>query len=243
MSTSSINDLTTSVSTSGTTSSGTTITTSSGGSMDKTAFLEILCAELSNLDPTEDTDSTTYVTQMAQFASIEQMTNLNDTMTKFAYEQLVGKGVVLTDIDSSGTAIAGTVDGVQTDSSGDTYLYVTYEDDGENASEWFSADDITAITDTSSTTTSAMATTALNTSFMAASSLKGSDVVVSTTDDNDTDDDENTTEMIEVSGTVTSVYIDNGVVMMKITTEDGTTEEYPYSYVTQTSDSQPFIAE
>lgn len=231
-----LNDSTTTVSTTGSTSNGTKIVTSTGGSMDKTAFLKILAAELSNLDPTQDQDSTAYVTQMAQFASIEQMTNLNSTMTKFAYDQLVGKGVTMTDTDSSGNAITGIVKAVSTDSSGNTYLYLSI--DGSSDLTAYNASNIASIIDSSETTTSNSATTALNTSFLAASSLKGSDVVVSTTDTDDTDNDDNTTETIEVSGTVKSVYIENGVVMIKITTEDGTTEEYPYSSVTKTSDSE-----
>ena len=78
----SLNNTTVNVATSGTTTKGTKIVTSTGGSMDKTAFLKILASELSNLDPTQNQDSSAYVTQMAQFASVEQMSNLNETMTK-----------------------------------------------------------------------------------------------------------------------------------------------------------------
>lgn len=57
-----------------TTSRGTKITTSDQ-SFDKNSFLKILSAQLSNLDPSSNQDSTAYVTQMAQFASMEQMQN------------------------------------------------------------------------------------------------------------------------------------------------------------------------
>ena len=78
-----------------------------GSDMDKNAFLTILAAELSNMDPTGDNDSTQYVTQMAQFASMEQMTNLNNTMTSFSYNSLVGKGVTLKTTDSEGVNYTG----------------------------------------------------------------------------------------------------------------------------------------
>ena len=56
----------------------------SGEDMDKNAFLTILSAELSNMDPMGDNDSTQYITQMAQFVSMEQMSNLNTTMSSYA---------------------------------------------------------------------------------------------------------------------------------------------------------------
>jgi flagellar basal-body rod modification protein FlgD len=223
-----LNDSSTSVSTTGTTSSGNKIVTTTGGSMDKTAFLKILAAEMSNLDPSQDQDSTAYVTQMAQFASIEQMTNLNSTMTQSSYEQLVGKGVTMTDTDTSGNAYTGIVKSVSTDSAGTTYLGVAVTENGSTAYKTFAASDIASIIDSSDTATSAAGSTALNTSFLAASALKGQDVVVSTTDSSN--------NTVKVSGTIKSVYIDNGVVKIKVTTADGTTKEYPYSSVLQAGD-------
>lgn len=231
-STNSLDSQTTSVSSSGTTSSGTSIITSSesGGSMDKQAFLKILAAELSNLDPTQDQDSTQYVTQMAQFASIEQMDNLNTTLSKSSYNDLVGKGVVMTDTDSSGTNYAGIVKAVYTDSSNDTTIQLEITgSDGSTTTKTFSADDIEAVTDSSSSTTNAIATTSLNTSFLAASALKGQEATVSTTDSSGSS--------TEVSGTIESAYIENGEVMVNITSSDGTTEEYPYSSIVKTSNS------
>ena len=226
--TNALNNSKVSVSTTGSTSNGTKIVTSTGGSMDKTAFLKILSAEMANLDPTQNTDSTAYVTQMAQFAQVEQMTNLNDTMMKSSYEQLVGKGVTMTDTDTSGNPITGIVKAVATDSSGTTYLGISVN--GSSATTSYKASDVASVLDSSEDTTKATAITALNTSFSAASLLKGSNVVVSTADTKDAN------KTIKVSGTVKSVYIDNGVVKIKVTTEDGTTKEYPYSSVIQAGD-------
>ena len=220
------NDSKVSVATTGTTSSGTKIVTSTGGSMDKTAFLKILASELSNLDPTQNQDSSAYVTQMAQFASVEQMSNLNETMTKSSYEQLVGKGVTMTDTDTSGKAITGVVKAVTTDSNGTTYLGISV--DGSSTTTPYKASDIASVIDSSESAISATINTAVNTDFLAASALKGQDVVVSTTNTSN--------ETVKVSGTIKSVYIDNGVVKIKVTTEDGTTKEYPYSSVIQAGD-------
>lgn len=227
-STNALNNSTVSISTTGITSNGTKIVKSTGGSMDKTAFLKILASELSNLDPTQDQDSSAYVTQMAQFASIEQMSNLNSTMTKSSYEQLVGKGVTMTDTDASGNAYTGVVKGATTDSSGTTYLNVLVTENGSNVNKTFAASDISSVIDSSETANSAASSTALNTDFLAASALKGQDVVVSTTDSDN--------KKVEVSGTIKRVYIDNGVVKIGVTAEDGTTKEYPYSSVLQAGD-------
>lgn len=227
-STNSLNNLTVSVSNTGTTSNGTKIVTSTGGSMDKNAFLKILAAELSNLDPTQDQDSTAYVTQMAQFSNIEQMSNLNSTMTKDSYNNLIGKGVTMTDTDSNGDAYTGVVKGVSTDSSDTTYVNVLVSENGSTEYKTFKASDIASVIDADETTNSAISSTALNTDFLAASSLKGQSVVVSTTDSSN--------NTVKVSGTIKSVLIDSGEVKIKVTQEDGTTEEYPYSSVVQAGD-------
>lgn len=80
-----------------------------GEDMDKNAFLRILAAQMSNQDPTEPQDGTEYVSQFAQFAAMEQMSNLNTTMSQFASQSLIGKGVMLNTYDNSGNIITGIV--------------------------------------------------------------------------------------------------------------------------------------
>lgn len=223
---------TTSTSTSGTTNNGTKIIkqSESGGSMDKDAFLKILCAELKNIDPTQDQDSSQYVTQMAQFSSIEQMDNLNSTLTKSSYQGLIGKGVVMTDTDNNGDNYSGIVKAVYTDSNNNTMLSLDITgSDGTITSKSFNADDIEGVLDSSDETTSAISTAALNSSFLAASALVGKPVTVSTTDSSG--------NATKVSGTIKSAYIDNGQVMIKVTTSDGTTKDYAYSSVVKAGDS------
>lgn len=50
--------------------------------MNKDAFLELMIAQLQNQDPLDPMDGTEYASQLAQFTSLEQLTNLNDTMDK-----------------------------------------------------------------------------------------------------------------------------------------------------------------
>lgn len=102
-----------------------------GEDMDKNAFLKILSAELSNLDPTANNDSTQYVTQMAQFTSMEQMTNLNNTMSNSAAYSLVGKGVTVNAYNSKGAPYTGVVQGVS-GTNGNYTVSLEVNEDGVN---------------------------------------------------------------------------------------------------------------
>ncbi|MFL0246774.1 flagellar hook assembly protein FlgD [Candidatus Clostridium stratigraminis] len=97
------------------TSKGTKIVSKTGSEMDKDAFLRILSAELSNQNPDDAKDSTQYISQLAQFSSLEQMSNLNSTMTFSGASALLGKTVVLSDYDSNGYQYYGLVRGVTKD--------------------------------------------------------------------------------------------------------------------------------
>ena len=44
-------------------------------SMDKTIFMQLLVAQLKNQDPMSPTDSTQFITQLAQFQQLEQSVN------------------------------------------------------------------------------------------------------------------------------------------------------------------------
>jgi len=70
--------------------------------LDKDAFVTLLAAQLQYQDPLSGADNTQYIAQMAQFSSLEQMQNLNSSMSDLIYfqylqfgSQLVGKNVVL----------------------------------------------------------------------------------------------------------------------------------------------------
>ncbi|QPW56179.1 FHIPEP family type III secretion protein [Clostridium botulinum] len=80
-----------------------------GQEMDKNAFLKILTAELTNQDPMNAKDSTQYISQLAQFSSLEQMANLNSTMSFNSASNMVGKTVALSSYDEYGKQYGGTV--------------------------------------------------------------------------------------------------------------------------------------
>ena len=69
----------------------------------KDDFLKLLMTQLQNQDPSKPMEDTQFIAQMAQFSSLEQMTNLNSTFGKFieqqqqtqliAYNQFIGKEI------------------------------------------------------------------------------------------------------------------------------------------------------
>jgi flagellar basal-body rod modification protein FlgD len=54
--------------------------TKSNSELDKDAFLKLMIAQLQNQDPLEPLDGTDYSAQLAQFSSLEQMQNINETL-------------------------------------------------------------------------------------------------------------------------------------------------------------------
>ncbi|WP_251860484.1 flagellar hook capping FlgD N-terminal domain-containing protein [Clostridium sp. Marseille-Q2269] len=80
-----------------------------GQDLDKNAFFKILAAELSNQDPTNAKDGTEYVSQLAQFSSLEQMANLNSMMKLTGASSFVGKTVLLRKFNEQGEQYAGVV--------------------------------------------------------------------------------------------------------------------------------------
>lgn len=88
--------------------------------LDKEAFLQLLVAQLKNQDPSSPQDSSAFVAQMAQFSMLEQLTNLNEEITKLKLSQdmsqasaLIGHQVkIIADVtDSSGNTSSNEVSG------------------------------------------------------------------------------------------------------------------------------------
>ena len=84
--------------------------------LDKNDFLKILMTQLTHQDPTQPMDDKEFIAQMAQFSSLEQITNMNDNLSKVAglisKSQAVGLLGNAVDVASGGQVVSGVVDAV-----------------------------------------------------------------------------------------------------------------------------------
>lgn len=106
----------------------------------KEEFLQLLVCQLQNQDPLNPQSDTEFISQLAQFSSLEQMTNMNTTMTNTSAYGLVGKEVIVSTTDSTGSVkeTRGVVDYVQM-KNGEAYLCI----DGQT----YSIDDLVQVMD------------------------------------------------------------------------------------------------
>ncbi len=105
-----------------TTNTGTTAK-SGTNTLDKDAFLKLFTTQLRYQDPLNPMDSTAFLTQMAQFTSLEQLYNVNTNLTNMVSSQntllqgmsvnLIGKTVTLQD-GSSGQVTGISFEGANT---------------------------------------------------------------------------------------------------------------------------------
>ncbi|WP_319525240.1 flagellar hook capping FlgD N-terminal domain-containing protein [uncultured Desulfosarcina sp.] len=68
-------------------SQASTTTSTDESVLDKDDFLTLLVAQLQNQDPLNPSDSTEFTAQLAQFSSLEQLQNVNDTLANFEVYQ------------------------------------------------------------------------------------------------------------------------------------------------------------
>src|SRR4051812_43487850 len=93
--------------------------------LDKDTFLKILVAQLKMQDPTSPTDSSQFMAQMAQFSTVEQLTNMSKTSSDAAASAKVDQSVGLlgrtaTYTGSDGLPVSGVVQHVDITKAGPT---------------------------------------------------------------------------------------------------------------------------
>ncbi len=85
------------------------------GDMGKDAFLKLLVTELRHQDPTQPMADREFISQMAQFSSLEQMTNINNSMQTLNRSARAGEayGLLGRNVEAfnpaTGTAVHGVV--------------------------------------------------------------------------------------------------------------------------------------
>ena len=84
--------------------------------LDKNDFLKILITQLSHQDPTQPMDDKEFIAQMAQFSSLEQITNMSTGLSKvadlLAKSQAVGLLGSMVDVSDGNGTVSGMVDAV-----------------------------------------------------------------------------------------------------------------------------------
>ena len=108
----------------GLSTSGTSLTPADNG-LGENAFLQLMMDQLKHQDPTNPSDPTQFLSELASFSTLEQETTIASASTTSATEQssaaalgLLGKTVNY--IDSSGATQSGAVSKVDFTSSGPT---------------------------------------------------------------------------------------------------------------------------
>ncbi len=105
-----------------------TVNSNAGGAVDPNAgnndnvssnsFLQLLVTQLQNQDPTQPVDDSQWLSELANFSSLQQMTDMNTTLTNqsgltqiSSISSLIGKTATTNQLDASGNPITGVVSG------------------------------------------------------------------------------------------------------------------------------------
>ena len=92
--------------------------TASGGALDENAFLTLLMTELQNQDPESPADDTQFISELAQFSSLQETTNVSTAVNNTQAVSMIGTTVNYTDPSNASNTLSGTVSGVSFTSNG-----------------------------------------------------------------------------------------------------------------------------
>jgi flagellar basal-body rod modification protein FlgD len=104
------------ISTTPATGTTTTATTASKDATDKDLFLKLLVAQMKYQDPSKPTDSSQYLSQMAQYSMVEKLNDLSDSQAAMSTSSQLQSAVAMVgamvEYGSGDTAGSGKVTGV-----------------------------------------------------------------------------------------------------------------------------------
>lgn len=90
-------------------------TTNNNGFVSQSTFLTLLITQLKNQDPMNPQDSSQFVSQLASFSSLEQMTQVNTKMESVlenSVVSMIGHNVTVADSTTQSGFSQGTVQGI-----------------------------------------------------------------------------------------------------------------------------------
>jgi len=78
-------------------------------------FLKLLAVQMQNQNPLDPVDDKSFIAQLAQISTLEQMQNINNNMSMSQAVSMMGKNIVALTTLSDGTQwqVAGTVDSIK----------------------------------------------------------------------------------------------------------------------------------
>lgn len=96
--------------------------------LDQADFLKLLVTQLTTQDPTDPMDDKEFISQMANFSSLDQMTEMAESMNDFVKEFSFTKAVSLVNkevsyVDALGNYVSGVVQSIKV-KDGDAFLNV-----------------------------------------------------------------------------------------------------------------------
>jgi flagellar basal-body rod modification protein FlgD len=115
--------MTTVPSTSGTGTQTATQAAAKSNTLNYNDFLKLMIAQLKNQDPLNPTDSTQYMSQIAQFSSVEQGINTNSKLDQLLVNSNISQASTMIGLTLKGPdGTTGVIQSVRIDSSGSTAI-------------------------------------------------------------------------------------------------------------------------
>ncbi len=110
----------TSVTNANSTANSSTQQTAPGGALDENSFLKLLMTELQNQDPNNAVDDTQFISELAQFSSLQETTNMSENLSDAQAVGMIGKTVTYPDPSdpTSTNTLSGQVSSVSFTSNG-----------------------------------------------------------------------------------------------------------------------------
>lgn len=123
-------------------SSSTKSSDSDNSTLSMSDFISLLVAQLQNQDMYNTTDTTEFVSQMAQFSMVEAINEMKDQSMTASSFNLIGKGVTISSTDDDGNSVSdyGEVKGVSL-YDGEVEVFVN--------GSYYSLDDVVEVFDAS----------------------------------------------------------------------------------------------